>query len=115
MGFQSLEQTRRPHEDIQHKLDIALDHPEVAVELSQHIPALLAAAARDSANLLNGRQPGVVGQGYPQWHETAHLCIEIIDTLSATSRLPQQDVLDTFKSPGAGALPQAVDASKGLL
>jgi hypothetical protein len=89
-------ESARITEDIKSKLQGVEGCPDVAVELSTHIPRLLGIAAEESANFLNGRQSWVIGKGHMPWRESVHLCIDIIGALQGQCRLPQQEVLDTF-------------------
>jgi hypothetical protein len=118
---------------IMQRLTVALPRPHDVVELSSHLPHLLGAAAEQSATCLPlcnsatataansssssgecGRStampaadnPPWTGAHYRAWYDNVQACIVVTTALTATKRLPQQQVLDFFSCPDAGKQPQ---------
>jgi hypothetical protein len=85
-------------------LDMVEDNPDVAVELSKHIPRLLAIAAEESARIFDGSQAHAMGGGYTPWQESVHQVLSIINALWDVSRLPQQEVFDSYALTAAAGV-----------
>lgn len=112
------------------RLTAARTDPELAVQLSAHIPELLELTAGKSAKLLtkyssvgsssgsgsSTSEPGVGrGASSPRvtvathdklgtWQQLAQNCSAAVTALFTTTRLPAQQVLEQFACPAAGEL-----------